>query len=99
MKLCELPTKIIGVQVGELSLDLIRMGVPALKVRVALCTDDGPVGFVDLADPSRWSKKTLDAMRAFTEALEEDALQVIFRTPVQDAETAQAPSPSDPPQF
>lgn len=99
MKLCEAPTKIVGVQVGEVSIDLIRVGIPALKVRFAMLTDEGPVGFTDVGDIGQWSQKSLDAMRAFTEALEEDALRIIFKVPTQDAETAQANAPNEPAQF
>lgn len=99
MKLSEAPTKIIGIQVGELELDLIRVGVPVLKVRFALCTDDGPVSVMDISDMSVWSQKSLDAMRAFTEALEADALRIIFKVPAQDTETAQADGPNEPAQF
>lgn len=99
MKLSEAPTKIIGVQVGELSLDLIRMGVPMLKVRVALTTDEGPIGFMDMGELGQWSGKTLDALRAFTEAVEEDALSRIFKLPAQSTETPQTEGRNEPAQF
>lgn len=99
MKLCEAPTKIIGVQVGEAAIDLIRSGIPALKVRIAIFTDDGPVGFMDIGDIGQWSQRSLDALRVFTEALEEDALRFIFKVTTQDAETAQTDGPNEPAQF
>lgn len=96
MKLSEAPTKVIGVQVGELAIDLIRSGVPALKVRIAMFTDAGVVGFMDIAD--KWSKKSMDAMQAFIEALEEDALEVIFKVP-QSSEPAAFADLNEPLQF
>lgn len=99
MKLSEAPTKIIGIQVGEVTIDLIRSGVPALKVRLAMFTDEGPVAFMDVGDAGQWSNKSIDAMRAFTEALEEDALRLVFKVPTQDTETTQANGPNEPAQF
>ncbi len=99
MKLCEAPTKIVGVQVGEVAIDLIRIGAQALKVKMAVFSDDGPVGFMEMGDSGHWSQKSLDAMKMFTEALEEDALKVIFKIPTQDTETSSTDKVSEPVQF
>jgi hypothetical protein len=99
MKLSEAPTRIIGIQVGELQLDLIRTGSQALKVRVAMYTDDGPVGFIDLGGLDPWSPKVIEAMRAFTDAIEEEALGLIFKVKAQGAETPQADEAVGPAQF
>lgn len=73
MKLTEAPIKIIGVQMGEASLNLMREGVPPLKAKVALISKDGePCGYMDIAHG--WSEKTIEALRALTSAVEEDAL-------------------------
>lgn len=101
MKLSEAPTKIIGVQVGELALDLIRSGMPSLKVRFALLTEDGPKAFMDVGELGNWSQKSLDAMRAFTEALEEDGLNLIFKatTGTQASEISGTDAGDGPAQF
>ncbi len=101
MKLSEAPTKIVGLQVGEISLDLIRSGLPMLKVRFALLTEDGPKAFMDVGELGNWSQKSLDAMRAFTEALEEDGLNLIFRTSpgTQASEISGAEAGDGPAQF
>lgn len=97
MKLSEATPKIVGVQVGEAALNFIRVGEPALKVRFALISKDGnPVGFVDVGE---WSDKVLAAMRTFSEALEEEALSLIFEQSTQDVETPQAEERQGPPQF
>jgi hypothetical protein len=87
------------VQVGEATLNLLRDGIPTVKVRFALLTEEGAAGFMDISDITQWSSKTIDAMRAFTEALEEDALRVIFRLPAQGAETSQTDDATGPAQF
>ena len=103
MKLSEAPTKIVGVQIGEVALNLIRQRGPdpMLKARFALLTDKGPTGFLDLDDRfGQWSEKTMIAMKGFTEALEEDALREIFK--ISDENTEQVlkeGSENEPAQF
>lgn len=99
MKLSEQPSKIYGLMAGEVTLNFIRPELPALRVRFALLTDDGPIGFADVGAGGQWSEKTLKAMQAFTESLEEDALRLIFKAAPQAPETPQSEGPNDPPQF
>lgn len=99
MKLCEAPTKIVGVQLGEVAIDLIRVGVPALRVKVAILVAEGPIGFIEFSDVGQWSQKSLDAMKAFTDALEEEALKVVFKLPTQDTETPLTDRANEPVQF
>lgn len=99
MKLSEQPSRIYGLMAGEVTLNLIRTDMPALRVKFALLTDEGPVGYVEVGVGGQWSEKTLKAMQAFTESLEEDALRLIFKGPTQATETPQTDGPIDPPQF
>lgn len=100
MKLSEAASKIIGIQVGELAIDLIRSGLPNVKVRFALLAEEQSIaGFMDIDNMGHWSQKTLDAMRAFTEALEEDGLRIIFKVDTQATETPRSDGPAEPAQF
>lgn len=102
MKLSEAPTKIFGIQVGDLTIDLIRTGIPTIRVKFALLTEEhGPTAFMDVSDTvSIWSPKTLEAMRAFTESLEEDALKFVFKVDgTQVTETPKDETSDGPAQF
>lgn len=99
MKLSEQPSRICGLMAAEITLNFIRSDSPPIKARFALLTDEGPVGFSDIGGGGTWSEKTLKAMKAFTESLEEDALGLIFKGSTQVQETPQSEDPDSPPQF
>jgi hypothetical protein len=102
MKLSEAPSKIVGIQVGELALNLIRTGVPMLQVKFSLLTEEhGSTAFMDVSDAvSIWSSKVLDAMKAFTDAIEEDALKILFKVDAQQTtETSTGETSDEPVQF
>jgi hypothetical protein len=98
MKLSEQPSRIYGLMAGEVTLKLLGPET-GLRVKFALLTDEGPVGYADVGIGGQWSEKTLKAMQAFTESLEEDALRLIFKPSTQASETPQSEGPGDPPQF
>ncbi len=97
MKISESASKIIGVQLGEASLNLIRMGEVPIKAKFALISKEGdPIGFIDMNNG--WSEKALEALRTFSEVLEEEAMRKLFDG--QPSETAaKSPGPDEPPQF
>lgn len=97
MKLTEAPTKIVGIQLGEAKLNFIRVGEAPIVAKFALITKEGDAaGFVDMM--TGWSDKALEALRVFSEVLEEEALARIF-TMAQASETPQTEEHSEPPQF
>lgn len=101
MKVTTTETKILGVQVGEVSIDFLRVEMDGtfLKARFALLTDKGPTGFMDLNERGgQWSEKTIAALKAFSASLEEDALKVIFK--ISDVKTENKEgSENEPDQF
>lgn len=95
MKMSESASKICGVQLGEASLNFIRVGEVPIKAKFALLTKDGDVaGFVDVSNG--WSEKVLEAMRTFSEVLEAEMLGRLFEG--QPSETAAKSEGSNEPQ-
>lgn len=97
MKMATTPSKIVGVQLGEVTVNFMRPDQPGLKAKFALLTKDGDVAsFTELV--GGWSDKAQEAARAFSEALEEEVLRIIFEQG-QASETPQATATNEPPQF
>ncbi len=95
MKLSETPSKIIGVQLGEASLNFIRIGEVPIKAKFALMNKEGEVvGFVEVNNG--WSEKAQEAMRAFSEVLEGEVMVRLFEG--QPSETAEKSEGSNEPQ-
>lgn len=96
MRLSKAKCKITGIQLGEAELNLIgRPDRPPLKVKYALIGEDGTTcGYYEKY--TDWSDKALEALRVFTEALEEETLPVLFE---QSAEKSDDQKPDEPPQF
>lgn len=94
MKLSETPSKIIGVTLGEVTLNLMTGGYP-LKAKFALVTKEGDLtGFMEIA--ADWPPNILEALQVFIGALEETALQRITdHTPSE----AKPETPTGPQQF
>ncbi len=91
MKLVEAPTKIVGVHLGEASLNFIHEGIAPIKAKFALLAKDGsPIGYVEMS--REWSEKTLDALKQLTAALEEEAAARVFEITTGDAEAKAEPS-------
>lgn len=97
MKLSEAPTKIIGVALGEASINLIRPGELPFKARFAILTDSGTAGYVDIGE---WTPEAAKALETFIAVLETEALNHLFKVPTaQAAETPQGDAANEPPQF
>jgi hypothetical protein len=97
MKLSTSPSHIVGLQLGEASLNMIRGGQPPIKAKFALITKEGDaIGFMETAGP--WSDKVLEALKTFSEVLEEELLGRISEVP-QASETPPAGASNEPPQF
>lgn len=95
MKLSETPSKIIGVQLGEASLNFIRIGEVPIKAKFALMNKEGEVvGFVDVNNG--WGPKVEEAMRTFSEVLEAEVMERLFEG--QPSETAAKSEGSTEPQ-
>lgn len=95
MKLTKAKCKITGIQLGEAELNLIRPERPPLKVKYAMLGEDGATcGYFEKY--TDWSDKALEALRVFSEVLEEEALPMLFDQP---AEKSADQKPDEPPQF
>jgi hypothetical protein len=99
VKLSEEKTKIIGVSLGELSLNVLMPDKPnGLKVRLALLADNGPIGVADFHG-FQFSEKVHKAIEALVTAIEEEGLGFIFKIESQASETPENKDGNDPPQF
>lgn len=97
MKLSTSPSKIFGVQLGDASINLLGTGTP-LRGKFALLTKDGETcGFMEIGHG--WSEKTLEALRTFSDALEEEALAIIMEPKPAEEATPNPDKPNEPPQF
>lgn len=95
MKIATSASKIIGVAIGEFTINLLGpQGF--VKAKYALLTKEGVSGFVEKG--SEWSEKFEASLAAFIEALEDEGLRAIFEE-TQASETPQAPAGDEPPQF
>lgn len=100
MKLSEEKTKLIGVQVGELALNVLMPDRPlGLKVRLALIADNGgPIGVADFNGP-HFSEKVHKAVATLIDAIEEEGLGFIFKIESQVSETTETKDGTEPQQF
>ena len=101
MKLSGAKCRIVGVQLGEAEINLIRGDRPPLRVKMALLSEDGATcGYLDII-PS--SEKILDAVRQFAEVVETEVLPRIFEIdPGSEgsvSEVTRASQVDEPPQF
>lgn len=97
MKLSEQKSKIVGIMAGEVAINTIRPDLLPLRVKFALLADEGPIGFSETS--CDWSDKTVKAMQAFIDALEEDGLRMLFKGEPQATGTPQTEGRTEPPQF
>ncbi len=99
MKLSTTPSKIVGVTLGELHIELLRstgIGI-GLRAKFGLVDKEGQVnGFMDVA--TGWSEKLEAPLLAFVAALEEEGLRLVFE-PGEGAETPETTAKAEPPQF
>ncbi len=91
--------KVVAIQLGEAALNLIRQDEVPIRVKVALLTEDGsPCGY--FAKSNDWSEKTIDALRALADAVEEDCMNHLFEgESAAVAPTSETDREGSPPQF
>ncbi len=69
--------KVVGLQLGEAALNFIRTDEVPIRAKVALLSEEGsPCGF--FTKNNGWSERTLEALRALADAIEEDCIPHIF---------------------
>lgn len=94
-------TRIVGLRLGEATIDLIGGFPGMLHATFALIKDDG-TNCGKITKALGWSEKTSEALRVFAEALEEDIYSEYFKGApnAPDADIAEgAPPPTEPKQF
>jgi hypothetical protein len=97
VKLSQVPSKIIGVQLGDVTLNFIRPDQPPIQAKFALLNEEEVIcGYSE--GSAGWSERTLEALRALQDALEDDAMARIFGIPT-DSASKQTPEVIEPPQF
>ena len=97
MKLTQNPSKIVGIQFGEAKLNILRPGEPPLWAKFALLNKDGEVcGYADI---SSWSDKLVELLQQFTDALEEEALRLVFEGGSEEKKEEPNQERNEPPQF
>lgn len=96
MKFTTAPSKILGIHLGEASLNLMMSNIPPIKAKFALVTKDGDTsGYIEVKN---WSEKTIEALRVFVAQLEDDALELVFEV-VKDPEVKDPEKSNEPTQF
>lgn len=96
MKFTTATSKILGVHLGEASLNLMMPSISPIKAKFALVTKDGDTsGYIEVKN---WSEKTIEALRVFAAQLEEDALNIVFEV-AQSTDTKEPDKPNEPNQF
>lgn len=71
--------------------------MPPLKAKFALLSKEGDaIGFIDRGGP--WKEATLAALQSLAEALEAEAISVLFEE-AEAGETPQTDAAAEPPQF
>lgn len=86
MKLSRSKSRIIGVQTGEVTINLMG-GAALVRAKFALLSEGGTVGHFDKS--GAWSEKTEELLRQLTESMELDALPILFEEPAEDASGAE----------
>lgn len=95
MRLTEAKTRILGTHLGEGQINLIYPERAPLTAKFALVGEDGQaLGYYEKC--GEWSEKTMEALQALAECMEQDALAVIF---ILSETTEPAEKTVEPPQF
>lgn len=89
MRISKSKSRIIGVQLGEATINRINPGVPALVATFALVREDGELaGRIDRR--MEWPEKVVAALSNLQDALEEAAIDHLFEPqPPADAAAAE----------
>ena len=99
MKISEASCKVVGVQLGEATISLLNSdGIRAapLKAKFALMNkEEQASGYIEVRN---WSQRTIDALLALQDAMEEDALAHLFDVS-PGANPTKSKDEAEPPQF
>jgi len=96
MKIANVPSKIVGITLGELKINVMGMG-PPVTAKFALVSKEGEVvGFIETFS---WSEKFEEKIRAFIADIEEEGLRLAFEEPAQASETPPSDAADAPRQF
>lgn len=75
-------SRVVGLQAGEVSINLLS-GQAIVRAKFALVADDGStVGHFDKA--GSWSERTADLLQQLTQSMESDALPHLFDAPAEE---------------
>lgn len=92
-------SRIIGVRVGEFSVDLIHSPDAVIKAEFALIRDDG-AHCGKVSKYGDWSEETAAALKGFVESLEADIFSEVFQGPAPPPEADETEEKQkEPPQF
>lgn len=95
MKLSTAKPKTVGLQLGEASLNFIHPELAPIRAKLAILAEEGEIcGYLEKSNA--WSEKTMAALQALAECIEEDALPHIF---LEESPQTKDESRVDPPQF
>lgn len=87
MKLSRKPSRIVGLRVGEIAVNLLSPGNSTLVAKFVLLRDPelGDNMNAGLFTKTNWRPETTEAFKTFIHALEDDAVQDLFGDgPVED---------------
>jgi len=95
MKLSMAKPKIVGLQLGEASINFIHPDIVPIKAKLAIIgEEESTCGYIEKRNG--WSEKTLTALQELASCIEADALPHLF---FEEDPTTKEASQADPPQF
>lgn len=90
MRVSKSKTRVVGIQLGEATINRVKPGVPAISAVFALVREDNELcGHFERR--AFWSDKVAQALSALQDALEEEAMEDLFE-PQPPASAAGEPS-------
>lgn len=99
MKMSTAKPKIVGVQLGEAAINYVRPGEPPITAKFLLLAEGGGAVCGHMTKGGNWSEKSLAALQALVDSLEEDALSHIFEVDSTKELGAPDSTSAEPPQF
>jgi hypothetical protein len=95
MKLSTARPRIIGLHLGEASINFIRPDVVPIKAKLAIIGEEElACGYIEKSNG--WSEKTLRALQELGSCIESDTLHHLF---IEEDSQVQVDSSAEPPQF
>jgi hypothetical protein len=95
MRLSTAKPKVVGLQLGEASINLIRPDAVPIKAKLAIIgEEESACGYIE--KHNGWSEKTLAALQELASCIEADALPHLF---FEEDPATKEESQADPPQF